>query len=90
MQQTELERGQFLQLNLYTTDFYGLPEDLFWHPEINWHRQQLGQKGLIATAGLWICNSVATISLLQSDLCQQLYRNPTLKRMCKTKVEFAF
>ena len=44
----ELQRGQFYQLNLYTTDYYGLPDELFSHPEINWHRQQLGQKGLIA------------------------------------------
>ena len=49
-----LEAGSFLQLNLYTTDFYDLPNELFWHPEINWHHQQLGVKGLIAAAGLWI------------------------------------
>jgi hypothetical protein len=86
----ELQRGQFYQLNLYTTDFYGLPDDLFTHPEINWHRQQLGQKGLIAAAGLWIRRSVATISTLQSDLCQQLYRHATLKRLCKTQVDTHF
>jgi hypothetical protein len=86
----DLERGKFLQLNLYTTEFYGLPEELFTHPEINWHRQQLGQTGLIAAAGLWICDSVATISLLQSDLCQQLYRHSELKRSCKTRVDMHF
>jgi hypothetical protein len=86
----ELEKGQFYQLNLYTTDFYRLPDELFSHPEINWHRQNFGQKGLIAAAGLWIRNSVATISTLQSDVCQQLYRHPTLNRLCKTQVETHF
>jgi hypothetical protein len=90
MHREELERGQFYQLNLYTTDFYGLPEELFADPEINWHKQQLGQKGLIAAAGLWIWNSVATISTLQSDVCQQLYRHSTLKVSCKTQLETHF
>jgi hypothetical protein len=90
MQREELERGRFFQLNLYTTDFYGLPEELFSDPEINWHRQQFGQKGLIAAAGLWIRNSVATTSGLQSDLCQQLYRHSTLKFACKARVQTHF
>jgi hypothetical protein len=90
LQRQDLEHGEFLQLNLYTTNFYGLPEELFTHPEINWHRQQLGQIGLIAAAGLWIHDSVATISTLQSDLCQQLYRHSALKRFCKTQVDTHF
>ena len=79
-----LEAGSFLQLNLYTTDFYDLPNELFWHPEINWHHQQLGVKGLIAAAGLWIRDSEATITTVQSDVCQQLYRHVDLKRAHKT------
>jgi glycosyltransferase involved in cell wall biosynthesis len=82
--------GRFVQINLYTTDFYGLPDELFWHPEINWHQQQFGLKGLIAAAGLWIKNNTATITTLQSDLCQQLYREPDLRRACKTQVETHF
>jgi hypothetical protein len=39
-----------LQLNLYTSEFYGLPRDLFTGREINWHRQQLGILGLIDRA----------------------------------------
>jgi hypothetical protein len=85
-----LETGQFLQLNVYTADLYGLPDDLFTHPEINWHNQQLGQKGLIAAAGLWIKDSTVTISTLQSDLCQQLYRHSELRSSCKTQVETHF
>src|SRR5579863_1154663 len=90
MRPHELERGHFYQLNLYTTDFYDLTEELFADPEINWHRQQFGRKGLIAAAGLWLRDTVATISLLQSDICQQLFRHATLKRQCKTKVDMHF
>jgi len=90
MQRQELERGQFFQINLYTKDFYDLPDELFADPEINWHRQQLGLKGLIAAAGLWLCDSVATISTLQSDVCQQLYRHSRLRRSCKTHLETHF
>jgi hypothetical protein len=90
LQQQDLEHGEFLQLNLYTTNFYGLPIELFIHPQINWHRQQLGQIGLIAAAGLWFRDSVATISTLQSDLCQQLYRHSALKHLCKTQVDTHF
>ena len=85
-----IESGTFWQLNLYTNDCYGLPDELFLEPEVNWHRQQLGLKGLIAAAGLWIVDSAATITVLQSDLCQQLYRHPALKRSCKTQVETHF
>jgi len=85
-----VESGKFWQLNLYTTDFYGLPDSLFTDPEVNWHRQQIGLKGLIAAAGLWLHDSSATITVLQSDLCQQLYRDSEIKRSCKTKVETHF
>ena len=85
-----LKRGQFYQLNLYSTDFYGLPDDLFTDPEINWHHQQFGQKGLIAAAGLWIRDPIATVTTLQSDLCQQLYRHKRLSSSCKTQVETHF
>jgi hypothetical protein len=89
VQRELLQRGKFCQLNLYTTDFHDLPDKLFIDPEVNWHRQQLGRKGLIAAAGLWIFDSTATISFLQSDLCQQLYRHSEL-RCYKTKVETHF
>src|SRR4029077_663796 len=64
--------------------------ELFWHPEINWHLQQLGVKGLIAAAGLWIRESEATITTVQSDLCQQFYRHAHLTRPYKTQVETHF
>jgi glycosyltransferase involved in cell wall biosynthesis len=85
-----LAAGRFVQINLYTTDFYGLPDELFWDPEINWHHQQLGVKGLIAAAGLWLSENTATITTLQSDLCQQLYRHSRLRNRCKTQIETHF
>jgi hypothetical protein len=88
--QRKLEKGIFYQLNLYTTDFFGLPDDLFTDPEINWHGQQFGQKGLIAAAGLWVHATRATISTLQSDLCQQLYRHGALRSLHRTSVETHF
>src|SRR5262249_53563039 len=81
-----LKSGCFLQLNLYSTEFYDLPEEVFTEPQINWHGQQFGQRGLVAAGGLWIHNGAATITSLQSDLCQQLYRHPTLKASCKTRI----
>ena len=85
-----LESGRFLQLNLYTTEMYDLPDDLFIDPEVNWHHQQLGKKGLIAAAGMWIKDSTVTVTTLQSDLCQQLNRHARLKKLCKTQVETHF
>ena len=85
-----LKTGVFYQLNLYTSEFYGLPDELFTDPEINWHRQQFGQKGLVASAGLWARGSRMIISTLQSDLCQQLHRHRQLGRSYKTRVETRF
>jgi hypothetical protein len=84
-----LKSGTFYQLNLYASDSHGLPDDLFMHPEINWHHQQFGLKGLIASAGLWVRDSTVTITTLQSDLCQQLCRH-ALGQACKTRVETRF
>jgi len=85
-----LQRGNFVQINVYTTDFYGLPDELFSDLDLNWHHQQFGSKGLIAAAGLWIQDRTATVTTLQSDLCQQLYRHTALRRTCKTQVETRF
>ena len=90
MTRATLRGGRFLQLNLYTTDFHDLPEALFTDPEINWHHQQFGQKGLVAAAGLWVRDRAATITTLQSDLCQQLFRSPQLRAPCRTRIETHF
>lgn len=85
----DLRAGRFYQLNLYSSDLQGLPDQLFTDKAINWHSQQLGEKGLIAAAGLYAHGSSLTVCLMQSDLCQQLYRS-ILKRECKTRVENRF
>src|SRR5262249_2496527 len=52
--------------------------------------QQLGRKGLVAAAGLYENDGNLFVTLLQSDLCQQIFRHPTLKRACKTRLENRF
>ena len=80
--------GDFKQLNLYATDISKYPQALFTDPKINWHGQQCSRLGLIAAAGLFLPNhDTAIVTALQSDLCQQLYRHPTLKIDCKTQVD---
>src|SRR5204863_6900765 len=64
-------------------------DQLFTDKAINWHSQQLGEKGLIAAAGLYAQGASLTVCLMQSDLCQQLYRS-VLKQTCKTRVENRF
>jgi hypothetical protein len=86
---SELRAGQFYQLNLYSSDLQGLPDQLFTDKAINWHSQQLGEKGLIAAAGLYAHGSSLIVCVMQSDLCQQLYRS-ILKQECKTRVENRF
>lgn len=86
----DLLRSQFFQLNLYSDHLSGLPEDVFADPQVNWHNQQLGRKGLIAAAGLCLRDSSLTITVMQSDVCQQLYRNATLRASAKTQLEKRF
>lgn len=83
-------RGQAYQLNLYARDLAGFPNDLFSDPTINWHQQQLGRKGLVAAAGLYQNDGTLFVTLLQSDLCQQIFRHPALRRACKTRLENKF
>ena len=82
--------GAFVQLNLYSLDLFDLPAEVFSDPEVNWHAQQLGRRGLIAAAGIFLEGSRAIIVTLQSDLCQQLYRHRTLKADWKTRIETHF
>jgi len=90
MPRFRLKRGVFWQLNLYTRDMCGLPAELFTDRQVNWHGQQFGRIGLVAAAGLYLQASSATIAVLQSDLCQQLYRQTELRRACKTRLEIHF
>jgi len=89
MTPSELRACEFFQLNLYSDKLGGLPAELFTDPAINWHHQQLGERGLIAAAGLCVQDGTLLVSAMQSDLCQQLFRS-ALKGECKTQVEKRF
>ena len=81
----------FRQLNLYSTNKEGLSDELFTDPIVNWHSQQFGKQGLVASAGLCIPdNSRAFVTLMQSDLCQQISRHSDLRRKFKTRVDHRF
>lgn len=90
MTPSELRACSFFQINLYSDRLEGLPPELFTDPVINWHHQQFGEKGLIGAAGLCVQDSVLLVSVMQSDLCQQLFRHAALKGECKTQVEKRF
>lgn len=82
--------GRCRQLNLYARDLDGLPPDLFTDRAVNWHQQQLGRAGLIAVAGLFERRGALFVTLLQSDLCQQLSKHAALKAACKSRVDNRF
>src|SRR5579863_6817633 len=65
----DLLTGDFFQINLYSDDLSGFPDDLLTDRQINWHNQQLGKKGLIAAAGLHRQEDSLAITVMQSDLC---------------------
>ena len=90
MTPSELRACEFFQLNLYSDKLAGFPAELFTDPTINWHHQQLGEKGLIAAAGLCVQDGTLLVSAMQSDLCQQLFRQPALKGKCKIQVKSRF
>lgn len=84
----EIKAGTFYQINLYTREPERFPILLFTDPNINWHGQHYGRTGLVAAAGIFVSKDMcAFVTTLQSDLCQQLYRNPILSRKCKTQVD---
>ena len=86
----EINAGSFWQLNLYSSLIDDLPEGLFRSKAVNWHQQQLGRPGLIAAAGLFVRGNRAQVSLLQSDLCQQIFREPELRRLCAARLNNRF
>ena len=86
----ELKAGAFYQMNLYARDVSDFPRELFTDRKLNWHNQQLGEDGLLAAASLYAQDDALTVVVMQSDLCQQLYRHPELKRTCRTQVQKRF
>lgn len=85
-----LGASRIVQLNLYSGALEGLPDELFTDRAVNWHGQQLGRRGLVAGAGLVVEPGGVCVTLLQSDLCQQVSRHPALKAACKTRLDTRF
>ncbi len=82
--------GASYQVNLYATRIEDFPVRLFRDRAINWHHQQLGRDGLVASAGLFVESDQGYLTLLQSDLCQQIYRDPKLKQQCGSRLNNRF
>jgi hypothetical protein len=82
--------GRPCQINLYATTLAGLPGTVFTDRALNWHQQQLGREGLVAAAGLFRLARAVYVSLMQSDLCQQIFRHPTLRSVAKSRLENRF
>ena len=90
MSREEALSGRCRQLNLYALDLDGLPAAVFTDRAVNWHQQQLGRAGLVAVAGLFQRDGALFVTLLQSDLCQQLSKHAALKAACGSRVENRF
>jgi hypothetical protein len=86
----KIAAGSLWQINLYSTKIEDFPAELFRDSTINWHQQQFGRAGLVAAAGLFIDQRNAYVSLLQSDLCQQIFRHPRLKQICASRINNRF
>jgi hypothetical protein len=82
--------GRHVQLNVYSNWLSGFPDALFTDPAVNWHGQQFGKKGLSAAAGLFIEDRTGVVTYLQSDICQQIYRSPSLKQAASARLDTRF
>lgn len=72
-----VDSGRCLQVNVYACDTEEFPASLFTDDRVNWHRQQFGRKGLVGAAGVLLDgDDVACVTLIQSDLLQQVFRAP--------------
>src|SRR6266849_7561835 len=78
------------QINLYSPWVDDFPPELFTDPIVNWHNQQFGRPGLIASAGLFVDEGSLYVGLLQSDLCQQIAKNRRLKEICASRLNNRF
>lgn len=85
-----VEAGRCLQVNVYSSQLDGLPDELFTDRAVNWHGQHFGKRGLIAAAGLFVEHGSAFVTLLQSDLCQQIFRSPHLRRAASARLNNRF
>ncbi len=87
---SNIAAGSLWQINLYSNWIDDLPPEVFRNSTVNWHQQQFGRPGLVAAAGLFIDGRNAYASLLQSDLCQQIFRQTQLKQLCASRINNRF
>jgi hypothetical protein len=80
--------GRLWQLLLYAVSpaVDEFPDELFFDPELNWHQQHCGRRGLIASVSVAVAGDTAYTAVHQSDLVQRISRN----RAFKTRVESVF
>src|ERR1700730_14040722 len=87
---TNIADGSLWQINLYSDWIDDLPSEVFRDITVNCHRQRFGRPGLVAAAGLFLDGRNAYVSLLQADLCQQIFRQAHLKQLCASRINNRF
>ncbi len=87
---SNIAAGSLWQINLYSDWIDDFPPEVFCDSIVNWHQQQFGRPGLVAAAGLFLDGNNAYVTLLQSDLCQQIFRQAELKRRCAARINNRF
>ena len=87
---SNIAAGSLWQINLYSDWIDDFPPEVFRDRIVNWHQQQFGRPGLVAAAGLFLDRKNAYVTLLQSDLCQQIFRHADLKRQCAARINNRF
>lgn len=86
----EVAAGSLFQLNLYASEIGDLPSALFADCSVNWHGQGFGRDGLVAAAGVFVAgDGLAMVTLLQSDLVQQVHRSAAWKSV-RSRIENRF
>ena len=82
-----IDGGRYFQVNVYADDVREFPIDLFFDDRVNWHRQQFGRPGLVGAAGVVLENDeLASVTLIQSDLLQQIFRAPEF-HTCRSRLK---
>ena len=80
-----------IQINIYAPALASIGDDILWDGQVNWHRQQMEKPGLVAAAGLCIDHSeTAMVSIIQSDINQQVYKFANYKSKYKTRLRSWF
>ncbi len=78
---------QFRQINLCCLRDFNLPNKLYVNKALNWHQQQIDDLFLIASAGVFIHGEGAIVTVMQSDVLQQLFRCPDIGKTKKNYLD---